>query len=642
MVEKHSVEFVDKDESQKIEFFDGDAHLGHYDLKFDFNDKKFFSVADDGNANIRVHSQTDISNLWIFIEDPDLRPIQLKCLAETSRYKFWEIKVKFNSKITKISFGATTKNNLNIYFGTSGICNFISPSEKWVYDKEKFLEHTVPDWVYGGVMYQIFPERFNYSNSDEVFESKVEWGSKPKRLEFQGGDLYGIIDKLDYIQNLNVNILYLNPIFLSSSTHRYDTWDHFKVDPKLGGEKALKKLVDELHLRNMKIIFDTSLNHVHPKHFAFQDLIKKGEKSSYKDWFTVYEYPVHLKYRPHLYKNTYKVGWDGNEKEYKEYLEKTFSETEIPIHNMSDEGPIVEPSYKSWWGVPDMPKINYSCEDARKWALDVTEYWINNFDIDGWRMDVAKEIDLLFWKDFRKIAKKNKKNILLFSEIFGDTSQWLQGDMFDGTMNYSFRESMVDYFATKRMNVEEFSDSIANLYFMYSFKALSSCQNLLSSHDVKRFLNRCTEVSSIYGPIFMQATFPGIAGIYYGDEIGLSGGDEPNNREAFPWEDETSWNLEIQEYIKEIMFLKTTNEILKFGNFELLENVNDAIIFRRSFNGKSLLCIFNRSKKQRNIKISSNANNIDLIFGDSDIKLVENKVIISKIEKNSGLIVKEY
>ena len=201
---------------------------------------------------------------------------------------------------------------------------------------------------------------------------------------------------------------------------------------------------------------------------------------------------------------------------------------------------------------------------------------------------------------------------------------------------------MVDYFATKRMNVEEFSDSIANLYFMYSFKALSSCQNLLSSHDVKRFLNRCTEVSSIYGPIFMQATFPGIAGIYYGDEIGLSGGDEPNNREAFPWEDETSWNLEIQEYIKEIMYLKTTNEILKFGNFELLKNVNDAIIFRRSLNGKSLLCIFNRNKKQRNIKISSNANNIDLIFGDSDIKLVENKVIISKIEKNSGLIIKEY
>ena len=641
MVEKHSVEFVDKDESQKIEFFEGDAHLGHYDIKFDFNDKKFFSIADDGTANIRIHTQTDIADVWLFLEDPDLRPMQLKCLAETARYKFWEIQVKFNLENVKFSFGATTDKKLNIYYGTSGIANFISPSEKWLYSEENFKRHLVPDWVYGGVMYQIFPERFNYSDTNSLFEEKVEWGSTPKRLEFQGGDLYGIIDKLDYIQNLNVNILYLNPIFLSGSTHRYDTWDHFKVDPKLGGEKALEKLIDELHARKMKIIFDTSLNHVHPKHFAFQDIIKNGEKSKYKDWFTIYEYPVHLKHRPHLYENTYKVGWDGNEKEYKQYLEKTFLETEIPVKNIDDDGPIVEPSYKSWWGVPDMPKINYSCEDARKWALDVTAFWINNFNIDGWRMDVAKEIDLLFWKDFRNIAKDSNQNVLLFSEIFGDTSQWLQGDMFDGTMNYSFRESMVDYFATKRMNISEFSDSLANLYFMYSFKALSSCQNLLSSHDVKRFLNRCSDVSSIYGPIFMQATFPGIAGIYYGDEIGLNGGNEPNNREAFPWNDEGSWDINLQNYIREIMNIKSSNNILKYGNFQLLPNQNDAIVFRRALKDKSLLCIFNRSEDQKNIKIPSTAHSIEQIFGNSDIQLDDGNILISELQKNTGLIIFE-
>ncbi len=641
MVEKHSVEFIDKDESQKIEFFEGDAHLGHYDIKFHFNDKKFFSIADDGTANIRIHTQTDIADVWLFLEDPDLRPMQLKCLAETARYKFWEIQVKFNSENVKFSFGATTEKKLNVYYGTSGIANFISPSEKWFYSEKNFKRHLVPDWVYGGVMYQIFPERFNYSDNNSFFDEKVEWGSTPKRLEFQGGDLYGIIDKLDYIKNLNVNILYLNPIFLSGSTHRYDTWDHFKVDPKLGGEKALEKLIDELHARKMKIIFDTSLNHVHPKHFAFQDIIKNGEKSKYKDWFTIYEYPVHLKYRPHLYENTYKVGWDGNEKEYKQYLEKTFLETEIPVKNIDDDGPIVEPSYKSWWGVPDMPKINYSCEDARKWALDVTAFWINNFNIDGWRMDVAKEIDLLFWKDFRNIAKDSNQNVLLFSEIFGDTSQWLQGDMFDGTMNYSFRESMVDYFATKRMDITEFSDSLANLYFMYSFKALSSCQNLLSSHDVKRFLNRCSEVSSIYGPIFMQATFPGIAGIYYGDEIGLDGGNEPDNREAFPWNDEEIWDTNLQTYIREIMNIKSSNNILKYGNFQLLPNQNDAIVFRRTLKDKSLLCIFNRSEDQKKIKIPSTAHSIDQIFGNSDIQLVGGNILISELDKNTGLIIFE-
>ena len=342
-----------------------------------------------------------------------------------------------------------------------------------------------------------------------------------------------------------------------------------------------------------------------------------------------------------MYENTYKVGWDGNEKEYKKYLEKTFLETEIPVKNIDDDGPIVEPSYKSWWGVPDMPKINYSCEDARKWALDVTAFWIDNFNIDGWRMDVAKEIDLLFWKDFRKTAKDSNQNVLLFSEIFGDTSQWLQGDMFDGTMNYSFRESMVDYFATKRMSISEFSDSLANLYFMYSFKALSSCQNLLSSHDVKRFLNRCSDVSSIYGPIFMQATFPGIAGIYYGDEIGLNGGNEPNNREAFPWNDESTWDLNLQNYIREIMDIKSSNNILKYGNFQLLPNQNDAIVFRRALRDKSLLCIFNRSEHQKNIKIPSTAHSIDQIFGNSDIQLVDGNILISELQKNTGLIIFE-
>ena len=221
------------------------------------------------------------------------------------------------------------------------------------------------------------------------------------------------------------------------------------------------------------------------------------------------------------------------------------------------------------------------------------------------------------------------------------TSQWLQGDMFDGTMNYSFRESMVDYFATKRMSISEFSDSLANLYFMYSFKALSSCQNLLSSHDVKRFLNRCSDVSSIYGPIFMQATFPGIAGIYYGDEIGLNGGNEPNNREAFPWNDEGTWDLNLQNYIREIMDIKSSNNILKYGNFQLLPNQNDAIVFRRSLRDKSLLCIFNRSEHQKNIKIPSTAHSIDQIFGNSDIQLVDGNILISELQKNTGLIIFE-
>ena len=642
MVEEHSPEFVDAGEKQKIDFFDGDVHLGHYDFRFDFNDKKHFSIARDGTGRIRVYSQKNISKLWILLEDEDFRPIELRKYAETERFTFWGTQIQFRSSVAKFSFAATTDDQLNLYLGTSGIANFISPSEKWVYDINTFHRHTIPDWVYGGVMYQIFPERF--ANGDDSINPKntVEWGLTPTRLDFQGGDLYGVIQNLDHIESLGVNIIYLNPVFLSTSTHKYDSWDHFKVDPTLGGDDALRELIKECHNRDMKIILDCSLNHVHPRHFGFQDLVKNGEKSKYKDWFTVFDYPVRFIHRPHLYANTYKVGWDGNEEEYKRYLDKTFEETMVPVEIREDDGPIVEPSFKAWWGVPDMPKVNFESKDARKWALDVTKHWIENFDIDGWRMDVAKELDFSFWKDFRDTAYGTKEDVLLISEIFGDTSQWLQGDRFDGTMNYSFRETMTDYFATKRINNKEFADSLANLYSMYSFEALSSCQNLLSSHDVKRFLNRSgNNEDGILGAIFLQATFPGIAGIYYGDEIGLGGADDPFNREPFPWHDQPSWNMTILEFTKTMMNIKNSNTIFKYGRFELLNDTEDVVIFRRILQDESLLCIVNRDRLTKDLTINTNAHSIDVIYGDCEAILEDGSIKISKNHGDIGLIIHE-
>lgn len=642
MVEEHSPEFIDAGERQKIDFFEGDVHLGHYDFRFDFNDKKHFSISQDGTGRFRVHTEKNISKLWLLLEDEDFRPVELRKYAETDRFVFWGVQVEFRANVAKFSFAATTEDNLNLYLGTSGIANFISPSEKWIYDSSIYQRHSIPDWVYGSVMYQVFPERFANGRSEINPENTVEWGSVPTRLDFQGGDLYGVIDKLDYIESLGVNILYLNPIFLSGSTHKYDSWDHFKVDPTLGGDDGLRDLISNCHDRNIKVILDCSLNHVHPRHFAFQDIVKNGENSEYKNWFTIFDYPVRLIHRPHLYANTYKVGWDGNEEEYKRYLEKTFDETKVPVEVRDDDGPIVEPSYKAWWGVPDMPKVNFESKEARQWALDVTKHWIENFDIDGWRMDVAKELDFSFWKEFRDIAHKANKDTLLISEIFGDTSQWLQGDRFDGTMNYSFREAMTDYFATKRINNKEFADSLANLYSMYSFEALSSCQNLLSSHDVKRFLNRCgNEEDGILGAIFLQATFPGIAGIYYGDEIGLGGADDPFNREPFPWHSEESWNSTILDYTKKLMNIKKSSSIFKYGRFELLDDNEQFVAFRRILKDESMLCIINRSKSNDDFNIISNAHSVNVIHGDCAANLDQGMIRITNNAGNIGIILHE-
>ena len=642
MVEEHSPEFIDAGERQKIDFFEGDVHLGHYDFRFDFNDKKYFSISQDGTGRFRVHTEKNISKLWLLLEDEDFRPVELRKYAETDRFVFWGVQVEFRANVAKFSFAATTEDNLNLYLGTSGIANFISPSEKWIYDSSIYQRHSIPDWVYGSVMYQVFPERFANGRSEINPENTIEWGSVPTRLDFQGGDLYGVIDKLDHIESLGVNILYLNPIFLSGSTHKYDSWDHFKVDPTLGGDDGLRDLISNCHDRNIKVILDCSLNHVHPRHFAFQDIVKNGENSEYKNWFTIFDYPVRLIHRPHLYANTYKVGWDGNEEEYKRYLEKTFEETKVPVEVRDDDGPIVEPSYKAWWGVPDMPKVNFESKEARQWALDVTKHWIENFDIDGWRMDVAKELDFSFWKEFRDIAHKANKETLLISEIFGDTSQWLQGDRFDGTMNYSFREAMTDYFATKRINNKEFADSLANLYSMYSFEALSSCQNLLSSHDVKRFLNRCgNEEDGILGAIFLQATFPGIAGIYYGDEIGLGGADDPFNREPFPWHNEESWNSTILDYTKKLMNIKKSSSIFKYGRFELLDDNEQFVAFRRILKDESMLCIINRSKSNDDFNIISNAHSVNVIHGDCAANLDQGMIRITNNAGNIGIILHE-
>ncbi len=642
MVERHSVEFTDKDEAQKLEFFEGDVHLGHYDFRFDFNDKKFFSISADGTVNLRIHSEPKIAKVWLLVEDDDLRPLELEMYAETDRFKFWDLNFNFRTTVSKFSFAAQTEDELNIYFGTSGVANFISPSEKWIYSSDDFPRHTIPNWVYGGVMYQIFPERFRNGNDEITPENAIPWESTPTRLDFHGGDLHGVTEKIDYIKDLGVNIIYLNPIFLSSSTHKYDAWDHFKVDDTFGGDEALKDLINEAHSRNMKVVLDCSLNHVHPRHFAFQDIVEKGEESEYKDWFTVFDYPVRFLHRPHLYANTYKVGWDGNSEEYKTYLEKTFKETKVPVEVVDDDGPIIEPTFKAWWGVPDMPKVNFKSEGARQWALDVTEHWIKNFDIDGWRMDVAKELDFSFWKDFRDVAYSAKKDILLISEIFGDTSQWLQGERFDGTMNYSFRETMTDYFATKRIDNKEFANSLANLYSMYSFEALSSCQNLLSSHDVKRFLNRCgANTDGMFGAVFLQATFPGIAGIYYGDEIGLGGADDPQNREPFPWESEEKWNKDLLKFTSELMSIKTSQPILRYGNFEMVTYDDNYVIFRRVLNDESLLCIVNRDLKNKDIELNTNAHSVDIVYGDCNIELDSGKLKITDIADNFGLIIKE-
>jgi len=644
MVETHYTNYKEEDiDAQKIEFFDTDVHIGNYDIRFDFGDKKFFSKTHDNLLNIRVHTEPRIICMWLLLEDPKLTSIEIINIASTSRFNYWEIQIPITNDEMKFSFAAKNSEGAGIYYGKSGVSNFISPSEKWVYVDKGFNTHEIPEWVFGGVMYQVFPERFLNGKKDLDKEGVVKWGSTPHRLEHQGGDLYGVIDKLDYIKKLGINIIYLNPIFLSTSIHRYDTWDHKKVDPTLGGEDALRELVSKAHQKGMKVILDASLNHVHPRNFAFQDVVENGDNSEYADWFTIYDYPVRLKYRPHLYSETHKVGWDGDEEQYRAYLEDiTFKETNLDVEIVEDDGPIVEPTFKAWWGVPDMVKVNMRSDGAREWGLGVIKYWIEKFDVDGWRMDVAKEIDLSFWEDFRNAARSKKKDVLLFAEIFGDTSLWLQGDKFDAPMNYTFREVLADYFASKSITTQKFAEELANLYMMYSFEALSCCQNLLSSHDVPRFLHRTNgDKGALKASIFLQATFPGVAGIYYGDEVGLDGAGEPKNREAFPWHKKQTWDEELLKWTTELMGMKSNNEILRKGYFQLIGYQDTSVAYRRVLNNKSLICIVNGEKKLKKWEIPTKSSNAEKIWGLGNVDSSKSTVVISELDTFCCVIIED-
>ena len=271
--------------------------------------------------------------------------------------------------------------------------------------------------------------------------------------------------KLDYLSDLGVEILYLTPIFASPSTHKYDTSDYYHVDPGFGGNDALRELVDGVHRRGMHIILDASFNHCHPRFFAFQDLVRNGPESPYRDWFTVHEWPVRV--------NTGRT-WPSRRAQRRRQSRvpavpgNVLEVCGVELDTISDEGPLVEATYIAWYGVLDMPKINLSNPETRAYFLDVTRYWLREFGIDGWRMDVARHIVPDFWDDFRRAAKEVNPDCYLLAEIWGNTSAWLQGTQFDATMNYFFRDLVVDYFASERLDTAAFLDGVTNILALYA------------------------------------------------------------------------------------------------------------------------------------------------------------------------------
>lgn len=421
---------------------------------------------------------------------------------------------------------------------------------------------TIPGWIKDAVFYQIFPDRF--CNGDQSIDpaNVHPWGSPPDFQHYQGGDLQGIINSLDYLKELGINAIYLNPIFLSPSVHRYNTTDYFTVDPILGNLKTFQSLVDNIKNRNMRIILDGVFNHTGRGFFAFDDIQENGENSPYLDWFHVKRFPLEA---------------------------YTASQTV---------------NYEAWWGFKSLPKLNTNTQAVRKYIFDVLEYW-TKLGIDGWRFDVPNEIDDdAFWEEVRDIIRSINPEAYLMGEIWDVNPRWVGETHFDGLMNYPLRTAILSLI-NGLTEPGTFQTEIERIAGSYPSENRLSMYNLLSSHDIPRIMTvmqkSVAKVKLAYALIFC---LPGAPSIYYGDEIGLEGDKDPDCRRAFNW-DQKTWNADVHQWIKQLCQLRSSMNSLRAGSIDfLLPTLPSKILaFQRELDGEKIVCLFNPTDLVQSIEL---------------------------------------
>jgi len=415
----------------------------------------------------------------------------------------------------------------------------------------------LPGWARGAVYYQIFPDRFRNGDPSNDPTDVYPWGSNPDREHFTGGDLKGIIDKVGYLADLGVDILYLTPIFHARSNHRYDTTDYLRVDPRLGTEEDLKELTRRLHERGMRILLDGVFNHCGVDFAPFRDVLEKGEHSRYRDWFFIEDWPA-----------------------------------DIDRCNYETVG------YYRW-----MPKVNLSNPEATAYMLNAAAYWVREADIDGFRIDVADEVDYLFLASLRDTVKGIKPDAILLGECWKDAGRLLLGDRLDTVMNYRFRETAVDFFVRNRIDTAALDKMLNHLCTAYPGETHLGLYNLLDSHDTERFLTLCGGDRRRYmQAVAFQMTMPGAPAVYYGDEVGLEGENDPDCRRCMVWEpDRQDW--EIYGWYKRLIDLRKKYPALRWGDFSSNVCAHGVYGFCRAYEGTRAYVVLNRMPEEKTVDI---------------------------------------
>ena len=394
-------------------------------------------------------------------------------------------------------------------------------------------------WLSSAVFYQIFVDRFLRGDREkDLSYINLEWGAKPTPKSFAGGDLKGILSKLDYIRGLGVDALYLTPVFTSPSNHKYDTVDYFEVDPQFGTNEDLRKLVTELHARGMRIVLDAVFNHVSEHNEKFLDVVKNGKNSRYYRWFVIH-----------------------------------------------GERPETEPlNYEVFAGCKYMPKWNTSNPEVQDYLISIALHYIDEFGIDGWRLDVSDEISHDFWRKFRKAVKSHKADAVIIGENWHDASNYLRGDQYDSIMNYAFTKAALDYFAYGAMDAEKMACKLNDILSRNTDTVNDMMLNLLDSHDTDRFFSEVKEDrTALREALCLLYLFPGAPSVFYGTEVYTPGGYDPDCRRCMDWD-----KVDEETSVSELM--RKLSAIRKKCGFAF-----DGTRIRASADG-ALLCIERKGK----------------------------------------------
>ena len=582
------------------------------------------------------------------------RTFVMRKTESVGEFDYYELAWKLDDKPLRYCFevnGRESHGRSEIcYYDRMGVCERI----RWECAFTIVPGFSTPDWAKGAVMYQIFVDRFyNGDKSNDVEDGEYiyigepctqvkDWGKYPAYMgvrEFYGGDLKGVLDKLAYLEELGVEVVYFNPLFVSPSNHKYDIQDYDYIDPhygkivKDGGEvlaegdrdnhNATKyrqrvsskenleasnelfiKLVEEMHRRGMKVIIDGVFNHC-------------GSFNKWMDRERIYE--DQEGYLPGAYV--------ASDSPYREFFRFRAN------HKWPYNG-----TYDGWWGHDTLPKLNYEgSEKLEEYILHIAKKWVSPpFNADGWRLDVAADLghstsyNHAFWKKFRMVVKEANPNALILAEHYGNPKEWLQGDEWDTVMNYDAFMEPVTWYLT---GMEKHSDRqrpelCGNAgYFVAAMKnqmvnlytpSLMVAMNELSNHDHSRFLTRTNRMvgrvshlgyeaaeryideSVMREAVVIQMTWMGAPTVYYGDEAGVCGFTDPDNRRTYPWGKE---NKSLLAFHKKAIRIHKENEVLRTGSLEFLYGGNNIVSYARFNTEEAIIVIVNHGEAKRDVSI---------------------------------------